>query len=194
MAACIFKDSSGKLWDFPLISNIDKHNFFVLVDPTCKKIQHEPVLWCVNRGLPNLRVNSWQRGKRGWSCTLNGKPAMLCAPVMGGDYLAMQGLDEFSPQISHSLANLPHSLSMFISYITAMNDAVPLIMMSSRLRQEFLLYIIYFLTIMFTVLHFCQLKGNLPLLNIHLIGFLMFAWKIDTTVPIPRLHSSNSVD
>lgn len=56
----------------------------------------------VNRGLPNLQANGWLRGRRGWGCTLNGKPAMLCAPVMGGDYLAMQGLDEYSINFSQA--------------------------------------------------------------------------------------------
>lgn len=73
------------------------------------------VLKYVNRGLLNLRANGWVRGLGGCGYTLNGKPALLCAVVMGGDYLAMQkDWINASPQIAHSLSLLPTNL--FLTY------------------------------------------------------------------------------
>lgn len=71
------------------------------------------MLQYVNRGLFNLRANDWLRGWGGCGCTLNGKPALLCAVVMGGDYLAMQkDWMNASPQIGHTLSLLPTNLSL----------------------------------------------------------------------------------
>lgn len=44
----------------------------------------------VNRGLLNFGANGWRRGWGGCGSTLNGKPALLCAVVMAGDYRAKQ--------------------------------------------------------------------------------------------------------
>lgn len=49
-----------------------------------------PVARYVNRGLLNFRANGWRRGWGGCGSTLNGKPALLCAVVMAGDYRAKQ--------------------------------------------------------------------------------------------------------
>lgn len=70
---------------------------------------------------------------------------MLCAPVMEGDYLAMQGLDEFSSthflQARHpSHTSLPRSLWMFIIYVTPINYVASRITMALRLRDEYKIF------------------------------------------------------
>lgn len=72
------------------------------------------MLQYANRGLLNLRANGWLRGYGGCCCTPNGKPALLCAVVMGGDYLAMQkDWMNAPPQIGCTHSLFSTNLSLF---------------------------------------------------------------------------------
>lgn len=72
-----------------------------------------------NQGLFDPRANGCLRGWGGCGCTLNGKPALPCAVVMGGDYLGMQkDWMNAPPQIGRTLSllpsNLPHSRCLLL--------------------------------------------------------------------------------
>ncbi len=76
------------------------------------KIQLVLLLQYVNRCLLNLGANGWLRGWGVCGYAPNEKPALLCAVVMGGDYLSMQkDCKSTAPQIGRSLS-LSLSLSL----------------------------------------------------------------------------------
>lgn len=67
-----------------------------------------PVARYVNRGLLNFGGNGWRRGWGGCGSTLNGKPGLLCALVMAGDYRAKQkDWMNAPPQIGRSPSSHP---------------------------------------------------------------------------------------
>lgn len=67
-----------------------------------------PVARYVNRGLLNFGANGWRRGWGGCGRTLNGKPGLLCAVVMAGDYRAKQkDWMNAPPQIGRSPSSPP---------------------------------------------------------------------------------------
>lgn len=97
-----------------------------------------PVPQYVNRGLLNFGANGWQRGWGGCGCTLNGKPALLCAVVMAGDYLAKQKDWMNAPlQIGRTPSLFPTIASLpfltFIIYVRPGSDLNALIMVPLRL-------------------------------------------------------------
>lgn len=96
----------------------------------------------VNRGLFNLRANGWLRGWGGCGRTLNGKPALLCAVVMGGDYLTMQkDWMNAPPQIGCSLSLLPSlSFEMFIIYVILISHTNAFIILKRKLRKVRMFY------------------------------------------------------
>lgn len=97
-----------------------------------------PVPQYVNRGLLNFGANGWQRGWGGCGCTLNGKPALLCAVVMAGDYLTKQkDWMNAPPQIGRAPSLFPTIASLpfltFIIYVRPGSDLNALIMVPLRL-------------------------------------------------------------
>lgn len=143
MCAWSFKDECRRGWAFPLIF-IKIYAFFfpILCGAECWKIQRVALLQYVNRGLLNLKANGWLRGWGGCGHTLNGKPALLCAVVMAGDYLAMQkDWMNAPPQIGRPLSLLPTDLSLPLSfqlliiYIAHKSDVNALITPKWRLRD-----------------------------------------------------------
>lgn len=80
------------------------------------KNQHTLQQQHVNKGLLNLRANGLLRSWGICSCTLNGKPVLLCVGVMGGDYLAMQkDWMNTPPQIGSTISFIPTNLSLSLA-------------------------------------------------------------------------------
>lgn len=93
------------------MSSFDLHQKTCAIShPVCCQMLKNSACAAATGLLGNLRANSLLRGKGGCACILNGKPALLCARVMGGDYLAMQkDWMNTAPQIAHTLSLLPTS-------------------------------------------------------------------------------------